>query len=190
MMFRRRKPLTWAERLREYVWPRSGLRRSWRYNIQRLKRLNDTSYSIAAGLACGVAVAFTPFIGFHFLLAAFVAWLIGGNIIASALGTLIGNPWTYPIILWWTYEVGHWMLGGVTVRRLPEDITFRFLIDHPMRLFLPMMLGSVPSVLGAWIVTFFPARIIINRAQKMRRRRIRDSSANRAHVRSLEAKAK
>lgn len=190
MMFRRRKPLTFLQRLRGYVWPRSGLRRSWRYIIHRLKRLNDTSYSIAAGLACGVAVAFTPFYGFHFVLAALIAWLIGANVIASALGTLIGNPYTFGFILWGTYEVGHWMLGGAAVRHLPEDITFRYLIDHPMRLFLPALLGSVPFALGAWIVTFFPARIIINRAQKLRRRRIRETSASRAHTRSLEAKAK
>ena len=34
------------------------------------------SYSIAAGFACGVAVLLTPLIGFHFVGAAFFAWLI------------------------------------------------------------------------------------------------------------------
>lgn len=189
MMFRRREPQTLRERVREYLWPRAGLRRSWRYNIQRLKRLNDSSYSIAAGLACGVAIAFTPFVGFHFVLAALVAWLIGGNVIASALGTLVGNPWTFPLFFWWTYEVGHWMLGGATVHHLPEDITIRFLFAHPMRLFVPMMLGSIPTALAAWVVTFFPARVLINRSQKLRRHRIRESSQARAQKRS-EAQAK
>lgn len=190
MMFRRRKQLSFQERIRGYVWPRSGLRRSWRYYVHRLKRLNDTSYSIAAGLACGVALAFTPFVGFHFILAALIAWLIGGNVIASALGTLVGNPWTFPFFFLWTYEVGHWMLGGAAVRHLPEDITFRFLLDHPMRLFLPMMLGSIPTALAAWVVTFFPARILIDRAQKLRRHRIRATSEARGHKPSAEAKAK
>ena len=64
----------------------------------RLKRLQGTPYSIATGFACGVAISFTPFIGFHMILAALTAWLIRGNIIASAIGTIVGNPWTFPFI--------------------------------------------------------------------------------------------
>jgi uncharacterized protein (DUF2062 family) len=177
MMFRRRQPLSRLNRIRAYVWPRSGLRRSWRYNVRRLQRIEDSSYSIAAGLACGVAVAFTPFVGLHFVLAALIAWLIGGNIIASALGTLVGNPWTFPLFFLWTYQLGHWLLGGAAVRHLPDDITLRYLIDHPMRLLLPMALGSIPTALAAWAVTFFPTRILIERAQKLRRSRIREGAA-------------
>jgi len=183
MMFRRRDPLSALEKLRDYAWPRSGLRRSWRYNVHRLKRIEDSSYSVAAGLACGAAIAFTPFVGFHFVLAALIAWAIGGNIIASALGTLIGNPWTLPLFLWWTYEVGQWMLGGAAAESLPDDITFRYLLNHPMRMFLPMAVGSIPMALAVWVITFFPARILIERAQKLRRIRIRDGAARKKPVR-------
>ena len=44
----------------------------------RIKRLPGTPQSIAAGVACGVAASFTPFIGLHFVLAALFAWLVGG----------------------------------------------------------------------------------------------------------------
>jgi len=188
MMFRRRKPLSRAHRIRGYIWPRSGLRRSFRYNIHRLKRIEDSANSIAAGLACGVAISFTPFIGFHFLLAAVIAWLIGANIIASALGTLVGNPWTLPFMCLWTYEVGHWILGGTTVQALPDDITLRYLLDHPMQILLPMMVGSVPTSLAAWVVAFFPARVLIERAQILRRRRIADRRRSRGK-RPAQAKA-
>lgn len=77
----------------------------------RLVRIPGTPYAIAAGFACGAAASFTPFLGFHFLLAALLAWIIGANILTSAMGTAVGNPWTFPFILPSTYYVGCWLLG-------------------------------------------------------------------------------
>lgn len=48
--------------------------------------------------------------GLHFILAAVFAWLIRGNLIASALGTFVGNPITFPFIWAATYQTGHWVL--------------------------------------------------------------------------------
>jgi uncharacterized protein (DUF2062 family) len=171
MMFRRREPLPRMQRLREHLWPRTGYRRAWRYLLYRMLRINDTSYSIAAGLACGVAVAFTPFVGFHFVLAALIAWLIRGNIIASALGTLIGNPWVLPFLLWSSYSVGHWLLGGGALRNLPDEITWHYLLRHPGHVLLPITVGSIPTAFAAWIVTFFPVKFLVKRAQNLRRQR-------------------
>ena len=77
----------------------------------RLARIPGTSYAIAAGFACGAAVSFMPFLGFHFLLAALLAWIMGANILTSAMGTVVGNPWTFPFILPATYYVGCWLIG-------------------------------------------------------------------------------
>ena len=41
-----------------------------------------------------------------------VAMLLGGNLIAAALGTTLGNPLTYPLILWADYEVGATIVGN------------------------------------------------------------------------------
>jgi len=187
MMFRRRKSVPLSARLRDHIWPRRGFRRSWRYLMLRVLRINDSSYRIAAGLACGIAVAFTPFVGFHTLLAALMAWLIRGNIIASLLGTLIGNPWVLPFLLWSSYSVGHWLLGGAAVRNLPEDITFLYLIHHPMKTFLPMAVGSVPNAIIAWLVTFWPAKILVARYQIMRRERRQTGVRHRAQTARAKA---
>lgn len=182
MMFRRRKSIPLSARIRDHLWPRRGFRRSWRYLMLRVLRINNSSYRIAAGFACGVAVAFTPFIGFHFLLAALIAWLIGANIIASALGTLIGNPWVLPFLLWSSYSVGHWLLGGAAVKRLPEDITFLYLMHHPLKTFLPMAVGSIPNGIIAWLVIFWPAKILIGRYQIGRRQRRESGIRDRAKI--------
>jgi uncharacterized protein (DUF2062 family) len=189
MMFRRRVELSPLRKFREHLWPRAGFKRSFRYNVHRLRRIDDSAYGIAAGLACGVGVAFTPFIGFHFVFAMLLAWLIRGNIIAAALGTLVGNPWTYPFTFLWTYEVGHWLLGGKAVSHIPEDITLLYLIRHPWRILLPMTVGGIPTALVAWVVTFFPARILIERSRGIRRARLEARAAENRRS-AAEAKAR
>ena len=77
----------------------------------QLKRLKGTPYSIAAGFACGVAVSFTPFIGLHLVLAAITAWIIRGNVVSSAIGTIVGNPWTFPFIWVAVLSTGRFLLG-------------------------------------------------------------------------------
>ena len=186
MMFRRRQPKPLKHHLRDYVWPRIGLRRAWRYLMHRMLRIDDTSYGIAAGLACGIAVSFTPFVGFHFVLAALLAWMIRANIIASALGTLVGNPWTLPFFYVFTYEVGKRILGAEHAAMLPDDITLKYLFAHPMRLLLPMTVGGLPTAFVAWFVAFFPLKVLVARAQDLRRHR---RAANRAARTEKRAKA-
>jgi len=112
MLFRRREPASFSERVRTLLWPRRSFARSFRYYSRRVLRLSATPHAIAAGIAAGVFVSFTPFLGFHFVLAGIVAWLIGGNLIASALGTAIGNPLLLPAIWASTFELGRLILYG------------------------------------------------------------------------------
>ncbi len=88
MLFRARRKPAIADRLRQFIWPRSGWRRAFSYVAHRLARLPGTPYSIAAGFACGAAISFTPFLGLHFVLAGLLAWALGANIIAA----LRANP--------------------------------------------------------------------------------------------------
>ena len=52
-------------------------------------------------------VSFSPFIGFHFLLAILFAYLLRGNLIAALIGTFVGNPFTFPFIWIFIYKVGN-----------------------------------------------------------------------------------
>ena len=92
MILGRRDPLGLLKRLRGWLWPRTGWRRAGHYLVTRVKRMPGTPRGIAAGVATGVAVSLTPFVGLHLLLALGLAYLAGGNLLAAALGTLVGNP--------------------------------------------------------------------------------------------------
>src|SRR3954453_3887288 len=98
-------------RLRGWLWPRAGWRRAGRYLLMRIKRLPGTPHTIAAGLATGVAVSLTPFLGLHVLLALGLAWLTGSNMLAAGLGTPAGNPGPLPLIWTVTYRLGCLVLG-------------------------------------------------------------------------------
>ena len=82
------------------------------YYSHRVGRIDDSPYRLAAGLACGVAVSFSPFIGFHVLLAVVIAFVIRANMFAAAIGTIAGNPWTFPFIWALTYKVGALFSGA------------------------------------------------------------------------------
>jgi uncharacterized protein (DUF2062 family) len=148
------------------------MKQYWRKYIQaftkRLSRLRGSPTEIAAGVACGVAISCTPFVGIHILLAVALAWLIRANITAAALGTISGNPWTFPFI---------WLLIltlGRLILRLPIDDKsvdfaemfakiYKALINSDFSLFFdeiwpilwPMIVGSIPLGIAVWVLTYY-----------------------------------
>ena len=133
----------------------------------QLKRLKGTPYSIAAGFACGVAVSFTPFIGLHLVLAAITAWIIRGNVVSSAIGTIVGNPWTFPFIWVAVLSTGRFLLGDfasadhVNFIRIFESASkalFTFNFKNFGRdvwpIVFPMLIGCIPYYIISWCVSF------------------------------------
>ena len=65
---------------------------------------------VAAAVALGVGIGFSPFVGFHLLLALALAFLFRLNRIDAVLGTLAGNPWTFPPVFALGYRLGRALL--------------------------------------------------------------------------------
>ena len=173
MLFGRRNPRSLLLRAKEIIWPSRGWRRAAVYFAHRVGRLPGTPYRIAAGVACGAAVSFTPFMGFHFVLAMGLALLTRGNLIASAIGTVVGNPWTFPFIWAWIYTLGRWMLGSGDGDEFPGWLTLTYIFDNPLKVLWPMTLGGIPTAIVAWFVVFYPVRSTVHQYQRARRRRMR-----------------
>jgi hypothetical protein len=175
-MFRRRKPLSVLKQLRAVIWPNRGFRRLFSYLFQRIIRLPGTPASIASGFASGVAASFTPFLGLHFILAGALAMLFRGNVLASAIGTFFGNPWTFILIWLADYEVGLRVINafgygtdldvlsidelvaimGNVVRFLSftKNLSWVDLLRDIEQVFMPILIGG--TVLGAiaWVISF------------------------------------
>ena len=175
-MFQRRKPLSIINQMRSFLWPARGFRRLFSYLFQRIIRLPGTPASIAIGFASGVAASFTPFLGFHFIIGGALAMLFRGNVLASAIGTFFGNPWTFILIWLADYEVGLSVIHalgygahlkvlsieelGVTMGRVLQFMSFsgtftwaNLAVDFE-QVFMPMMIGGIVLGLVAWFVSF------------------------------------
>ncbi len=122
MLLKRRTPPTWIENFRVWIWPRRSWLRSGQYITKRILRLTATPHAVAAGVAAGVFASFSPLLGFHFILAFVIAWVVRGNIIASALGTFFGNPISFPFIWAATYKTGHFILQSPSHSLIPPAL--------------------------------------------------------------------
>ena len=176
MLFRRRQPETFGERLRTILWPRRSFTRSFRYLKKRVLRLNASPHAIAAGFAAGVASSFTPFIGFHFLLAFAIAYLVAGNMASAALGTVVGNPLTFPLIWGATYEVGQYILHGSATggppMRLGHALAHMDFAAIWTPILKPMLIGGLPLGLGSAALAYTAVFVAARSFQKHRTRRI------------------
>lgn len=111
MVFKRRDRRSIWKIVSEFIYPKGGWARAFEYVKHRVRRLPDTPEKIARGVMAGVATTFTPFFGLHFVVAAVLAKLMRGNMLAALMATFFGNPLTYLPIAWTSLTTGHWLLG-------------------------------------------------------------------------------
>jgi uncharacterized protein len=212
-VFRRRKPLPTLRWLQGLLWPRTGWRRFFVYYLKRLTRLSGTPHNIAAGVACGAAISFTPFVGLHIVLGALLALIVRGNLLAVVAGTLIGNPWTFPFMWVASYEVGKYLLGGHAGSGQPVPWSFTDVAGYVAEaarqamaagpwatvkrlaaelrgVAWPMVVGSVPLGIATGLLIYFPLARAIGFYQLARqKRREKRALRNRASTRLKAAGA-
>jgi len=192
MLFRRREGPTLLQRTLCVLWPRRGLQRGWRYLWHRVTRISATPHTIALGVAIGAFVSFTPFLGLHFLIAGLIALALGGSILASALGTAVGNPLTFPFIWLASYNLGAMLLGYRQRSRIHIDLPdnmFTLMLSQPgivWRAFwaavdpyiVPMTVGGIPLGLACGFAVYIIVRSAV--AGYQHRRRARTCRENKA----------
>ena len=166
-----------------------SFKRTKKYILVNLKRMKGSSHEVALGLACGISVSFTPFLGLHALLAITLAWTLRGSMAAALIGTLFGNPWTFPFIWYFTYEIGQLFIlannhisAQYLLPNLKHEMIILFLLVKNIFLttdyilikenfstlnFIPTMaLGSLPLVVISWFLSYFIFESIISSYKK------------------------
>ncbi|WP_293204738.1 DUF2062 domain-containing protein [Parvibaculum sp.] len=171
-MFRRRVDLHPIEKLKEIFWPRSGWKRAFQYGWRRVWRLSGTPHAIALGVAAGAFSSCTPFLGFHILVAMLIAWVIRGNLIASALGTFIGNPITFPVIWLAVFEVGRYIVGAPAGSdpNIAHAMQQAGAFDRILPSLVPLAVGSVPVGIVLGCVFYVLTRSGVEAYQSQRRK--------------------
>ena len=183
--------------MQQWVWPRGGWSRAVRYMQLRLNRLPGTPDSIARGVFVGVFTAFTPFFGLHFVVAAVLAKLLRGNVLAALLATFAGNPLTYVPIAVVSLQTGHFLLGSEFDKHTERSFVGKFydaghdllhniksMVTHDhanwdgffrfgQDVFYPYLIGGlVPGVL-AGCLAYYMSLPMITAFQKRRRGRLK-----------------
>ncbi len=186
MLFRRRDKTSLWYKIRGTLWPHSGWRRFSQYVWHRIARINASSHSLAAGVAAGVAVSFTPFLGLHIILATLFCLVVRGHIIAAALATFVGNPWTFPLMFFLTGQVGSLLLGERVDPMVP-DWSWMAFWEHPSDYLVgfygvvePLVWGAVPTALGVGLLIYFPFLRVLRRYKQGRAERLAERAKDRA----------
>lgn len=173
-MFKRRIKRSFLENIREILWPHMGWGRFLRYLHHRILRLPATPYELASGLSFGAAISFVPLPGTHIISAAFLTALTRGNVLASVVGTTIGNPWTFPLMWWGAYKVGEFTfaLFHLPVNKMPDQFVWGDLLheieQHPFELLVPWVTGGIILALLSWPCFYMASYHMIKRARAKR----------------------
>ena len=180
MLFQRRTPPTRTERLKTALWPRQSWGRSIKYYSKRVLRLKASPHAIALGFAAGAAVSFTPFVGFHFVMSAVIALILGGNVIASSIGTFIGNPLTFPIMWFSAFAFGRFLLGLEHAPPPKVDRLFNAPWGEIWAILHPWLIGAVPLGIVFGGIIYFIVRALVAAYQNARQKRLETRRATRA----------
>jgi uncharacterized protein (DUF2062 family) len=193
-VFKARQNQPLADRLRDLVWPRMGFRRALAYLGHRMARLTQSPHHVAMGFAAGAFAAFTPLVGFHFVIAGIIAWAFDGSILASAIGTTIGNPLTYPLIWFSSYEAGAVFLGeesagvidlsplhGAIGQLIADPAAFAATFWHVLEpVLVPLTIGSTLLGALAGLACYAAVRPLVRAHRERRLVRIARAASSRA----------
>lgn len=184
------------ERWREIVWPSMGVHAFGRWALLQLVRSGKNPHLVALGFAFGMAVNFTPWIGFHVAVAWGLCWFFNGGYLAAFLATLIGNPLTFPFFWGLSFEVGRKIINvrpGFDERDM-ATMTFSRLWYHFDRLFwdllLPLSVGGVVLGIVCGAVTYFMMHDIVRRYHEAKSRRTLERKLAREMARGHSAAGK
>ena len=147
------------------------------YYKLKLARLPASPHAIASGFACGSMVSFTPLLGLHFLLAIVFAYIIRGNYVAALLGTIVGNPITFPFIWGLIYKVGAFVTS-TKQKELNHEINFDMIMTQTYEIFLPMLLGGAILAIPVWLLTYSLTHSFVSSYKKSKLKKHKNLKGN------------
>ena len=70
---------------------------------------------------------------------------------AAIIGTLFGNPWTFPIFYYCSYKIGS-IIYFQPISNF--ELKISFFIDNFENLFVPTLIGSIPLSIFVWFIIY------------------------------------
>lgn len=181
--------------MKNLIWTLRYPHRWFQYLLFKMSRKDDAEDSLASGFAWGVAISFTPLLGFHLLLTIITCKLHRKNIWAGITGTFIGNPVTFPFIWLFVYWFGltifgHQYNGDLNDLHRLNQIGYYFrasvfnhnfdnfwyiplsILQDIIPLLKIMMLSSVILFIPIWLITRYIVYTILVAIRQKRKLRL------------------
>ena len=135
----------------------------------KIYRIRDFPDAVAIGLAWGVSISFTPLLGFHLIFSYLGTISMRGNLVAATVGSVIGNPWTFPFFFYVAYKLG---VSFIYSPLDQYDFRINFLIENFSSLFFPTLIGSLPIAIIAWFITYKVSKFYLEKSFNEKKNKI------------------
>ncbi len=136
----------------------------------KIFRIKDFPESVAIGLAWGVSISFTPLLGLHLIICYSGTILMRGNLIAATVGSVIGNPWTFPFFFYLAYKLGLLFFFSPLEK---YEFEIKFLIENFQDLYFPTLVGSLPIAIIVWLITYNVSKFYLEKRFYEKKNKIR-----------------
>ena len=135
---------------------------TFRATIKKLLLSDESTEKVALGMAIGIFISFSPFIGTHTWSALAISFLFGASRVAALVGTLFNNPITMPIFFFIEVKLGGFLLG--LSLKLPDEVWTNMseFLAFGKEVALSIIVGFVVIGIIASIIAYFVTyRIVI-----------------------------
>jgi uncharacterized protein (DUF2062 family) len=143
----------------------------------RFLKIRGTPQQISCGLALGVFIGMTPFLGFHTAIAVMLASLFKWNKITAGLGVFVTNPLTAPLVYPLTLQLGAAVTGfsePIRWLKLLEQGGFVDMMKNSPWILVDMLIGgAIVGVPLALVVYFVALRWVLSARKRMQQRKAR-----------------
>ena len=160
---------------------------------ERFVKIRGHPREIALGLALGLFIAMSPFMGLHTAIALCLAALFKWNKISAAIGVWLSNPATAPVIYSMTWFVGSKITGITLAENLPQvfsfKATFQLLYKTPAIL-STLTIGGIVVGIPVAIVGYYIAFGVIQKYQEGVREKLKKRKARRKKKKKSRKKNK
>jgi uncharacterized protein len=137
--------------------------------IRKLKTINADPMKISYGFAFGVFMSTTPLIGFKWLVALPIVWLVRWNKMACLIGILQVNYITGPFFYTIAYFVGKTVCGYSNTCVIPKAMNFFIIKDiffGSPDILISLVTGGLILGIPMTIGSFFLVRSVFTRKIK------------------------
>lgn len=137
-------------------------KKKWKRRLKEILSLDNHPGHISAGFSAGVFISFTPFYGFHTIMAIIAAFIFRLNKLTCLTGAWVNNPLTAVPFLIMSHKLGSLLLGSKPEELTVDTLDWSIVKSHAAS----VLIGS--SILGflAAILSYFLCYYVIVRFRR------------------------